>query len=127
MDKWFEIHRDPTTGEQYVATRLTGAMLLEHPLLNKGSAFTLEERQRLGLTGLLPTGVSSLQTQIERIYGNYRAKQTNLERYMHLISLQDRNETAFYRLISEHLAEMMPILWRGLSPPSCLGFTRRCA
>ena len=124
MDKWFEIRRDPTTGEQYVASRLTGPMLLEHPLLNKGSAFTLEERRQLGLTGLLPTGVSSLQTQMQRIYGNYLAKQTNLERYMHLISLQDRNETAFYRLLSDHLVEMMPIIYTPVVGEACQTYSR---
>jgi malate dehydrogenase (oxaloacetate-decarboxylating) len=124
LDKLCEIRRDPTTGQQYVATRLTGPMLLEHPLLNKGSAFTIEERQQLGLTGLLPTGVSSLQLQTQRIYGNYRAKHTNLERYMHLISLQDRNETAFYRLLSEHLVEMMPIIYTPVVGEACQAYSR---
>ena len=124
MDKLFEIRRDATTAERYLATRLTGPLLLEHPMLNKGSAFTLEERRQLGLTGLLPTGVSTLDLQTQRIYGNYLAKTSNLERYMHLISLQDRNETAFYRLLSEHLAEMMPIIYTPVVGEACQAYSR---
>jgi len=124
LDKLFEIRRDATTGEQYLATHLRGPLLLEHPLLNKGSAFTLEERNQLGLTGLLPTGVSSLQLQTQRIYGNYRAKSSDLERYMHLISLQDRNETAFYKLLSEHLVEMMPIIYTPVVGEACQAYSR---
>jgi malate dehydrogenase (oxaloacetate-decarboxylating) len=124
LAKQFEIRRDATTGECYVATNLTGHLLLEHPLLNKGSAFTLEERRELGLTGLLPTGVSTLQLQTQRIYGNYRTKTSDLERYMHLISLQDRNETAFYRLLGEHLAEMMPIIYTPVVGEACQAYSR---
>jgi malate dehydrogenase (oxaloacetate-decarboxylating) len=124
MTKLFETRRDATTGEPYLATSLTGQLLLEYPLLNKGSAFTLEERSALGLTGLLPTGVSSPELQIERIYGNYRTKTSNLERYMHLIQLQDRNEIAFYRLLAEHLVEMMPIIYTPVVGEACQAYSR---
>ena len=109
MNSVFAIRRDAVTGEDYLETALTGHALLEHPMLNKGSAFTEAERREFGLLGLLPVNISSPETQIERIYGNYKSKTTNLERYIHLISLQDRNETAFYRLLNEHLPELMPI------------------
>jgi len=124
MHPLFEIQRDPGTGEQYLQTALTGRALLDQPLLNKGSAFTEDERHELGLTGLLPPGVSTPEVQLARIYGNYRQKTSNLERYIHLVSLQDRNETAFYRLLSEHLVEMMPIIYTPVVGEACQAYSR---
>jgi malate dehydrogenase (oxaloacetate-decarboxylating) len=124
MRPMFEIRRDPATGEQYLETALHGRALLEQPLLNKGSAFTEAERDAFGLVGLLPPGVSAPAVQLERIYGNYRQKTSNLERYIHLVSLQDRNETAFYRLLSEHLVEMMPIIYTPVVGEACQAYSR---
>jgi hypothetical protein len=93
-------------------------------LLNKGSAFPEDERRELGLNGLLPPGVSTPEVQLARIYGNYRQKTSNLERYIHLVSLQDRNETAFYRLLSEHLVEMMPIIYTPVVGEACQAYSR---
>lgn len=120
----FEIRRDPATGGQYLKTALAGRALLEQPLLNKGSAFTEAERREFGLTGLLPPGVSAPEVQLARIYGNYRQKTSNLERYIHLVSLQDRNETAFYRLLSDHLVEMMPIIYTPVVGEACQAYSR---
>jgi malate dehydrogenase (oxaloacetate-decarboxylating) len=120
----FEIRRDPATGEQYLQTALHGRALLEQPLLNKGSAFSEAERREFGLTGLLPPGVSSPQVQLARIYGNYRQKTSNLERYVHLVSLQDRNETAFYSLLQDHLVEMMPIIYTPVVGEACQAYSR---
>jgi malate dehydrogenase (oxaloacetate-decarboxylating) len=119
----FAIRRD-ASGNDYLETNLTGHALLEHPMLNKGSAFTEAERREFGLQGLLPMNVSTPQTQLERIYGNYQSKTTDLERYIHLISLQDRNETAFYRLISEHLPEMMPIIYTPVVGEACQNYSK---
>ncbi len=124
MRPMFEIRRDPVTGEQYLQTALHGRALLEQPLLNKGSAFSEAERHEFGLTGLLPPGVSSPEVQIERIYGNYRQKTSNLERYVHLVSLQDRNETAFYSLLQDHLVEMMPIIYTPVVGEACQAYSR---
>ena len=124
MNPLFEIRRDPATGQQYLQTALTGHALLDQPLLNKGTAFPEGERRELGLTGLLPPGVSTPEVQLERIYGNYRQKTSNLERYIHLVSLQDRNETAFYRLLSEHLVEMMPIIYTPVVGEACQAYSR---
>ena len=124
MHPLFEIRRDPATGKQYLQTPLTGRALLDQPLLNKGSAFPEDERREFGLTGLLPPGVSTPEVQLERIYGNYRQKTSNLERYIHLVSLQDRNETAFYRLLSEHLVEMMPIIYTPVVGEACQAYSR---
>jgi len=120
----FEIRRDPGTGQQFLQTALSGHELLDQPLLNKGTAFTEEERREFGLTGLLPPGVSTPQVQLARIYGNYRQKTSNLERYIHLVSLQDRNETAFYRLLSEHLVEMMPMIYTPVVGEACQAYSR---
>jgi len=96
-----------------------GAAILHDPLLNKGTAFTLEEREALGLFGLLPPHVHTMDEQVQRVMDNYRAKQTDLERYIHLVSLQDRNETLFYRVVTEHLEEMMPIIYTPTVGQAC--------
>jgi malate dehydrogenase (oxaloacetate-decarboxylating)(NADP+) len=88
-----------------------GVELLHDPLLNKGTAFTEEERDKLGLRGLLPPRPATIQEQIERVMSNYRAKPDDLERYIHLASLLDRNETLFYRLLVDRIEELMPVVY----------------
>src|SRR6266704_2662163 len=90
---------------------ITGAGLLDSPLFNKGSAFPEDERRELGLLGLLPFHSSSVEEQLTRTYENYKAKGSDLERYVFLTALQDRNETLFYRLVLERITEMMPIIY----------------
>ena len=124
MDSHFSIQTDPVTGQRFLETSLSGQMLIEHPMLNKGSAFTEAERHEFGLLGLLPPGVSTLELQLQRIYGNYRNKPNDIERYMHLIALQDRNETAFYGLLGEHLTEMMPIIYTPVVGEGCGEYSR---
>lgn len=97
--------------DMVIRTSLTGEMVLENPLLNKGSAFTEAERRELGLLGLVPPHVATIEQQLARTYENYRRKTTDLERYIFLASLQDRNETLFYRLLLEHVREMSPIVY----------------
>ena len=77
-----------------------GREVLENPLLNKGSAFTEGERRAMGLLGLLPPHVSTPDEQLARAYENFQRKTSSLERYIFLASLQDRNETLFYMLLS---------------------------
>jgi malate dehydrogenase (oxaloacetate-decarboxylating)(NADP+) len=96
-----------------------GEVLLHEPLLNKGTAFTLEERAALGLRGLLPPNVHTLEEQEARVLENYRHKSTDLERYIHLVSLQDRNETLFYKLVIDHIEEMMPIIYTPTVGQAC--------
>jgi malate dehydrogenase (oxaloacetate-decarboxylating) len=86
-------------------------VLLDNPLLNKGSAFSEDERRELGLLGLLPLHCSTVEEQLARTYENYRRKESDLERYVFFTALQDRNETLFYRLLQEHVTEMMPIIY----------------
>ena len=88
-----------------------GAALLRDPSLNKGTAFTAAERDRLGLRGLLPHTVLTQAQQVEKVLGNFRRKPTALEKYIDLAALHDRNETLFFRLLTDHLEEMMPIIY----------------
>lgn len=88
-----------------------GHQILDHPLLNEGSAFSESDRQRLRLLGLLPYHSSTIDEQLIRVYGNYQRKSNDLERYIFLTALQDRNETLFYRLLQKHITEMMPIIY----------------
>ena len=99
------------TGKTATEAELTGHLLLDHPLLNEGSAFTEAERRRLGLLGLLPYHCSTVDEQLTRVYENYRRKDNDLERYIFLTALQDRNEALFYRLLRDHITEMMPIIY----------------
>lgn len=88
-----------------------GVELLHDPLLNKGSAFTAEERDALGLRGLLPSRPATMDEQIERVMANFSAKPNDLEKYIYLTSLHDRNETLFYRVVVNHIDELMPIIY----------------
>jgi malate dehydrogenase (oxaloacetate-decarboxylating)(NADP+) len=88
-----------------------GADLLHDPLLNKGTAFTEAERDALGLRGLLPPHVATQDEQAARVLETVRRKPTDLERYIYLISLQERNENLFYRLVTENVTEMMPLIY----------------
>lgn len=97
--------------EALIETSLTGQGLLDNPLLNKGSAFSRDERREFGLLGLLPAHSSTIEEQLARTYENYQRKETDLERYVFLTALQDRNETLFYRLLLEHISEMSPIIY----------------
>jgi len=97
--------------EALIGTSLTGQLLLDNPLFNKGSAFSEDERREFGLLGLLPLHSSTVEEQLARTYENYRRKESDLERYVFLTALQDRNETLFYRLLQKHISEMMPIIY----------------
>lgn len=85
--------------------------LLVTPLYNKGTAFTKEERDSFGLHGLLPFHVSTLEEQAQRRYENFKDKHDELSKYVFLSSLQDRNEILFYRLVAEHVSEMVPLIY----------------
>ena len=99
-----------------------GVKILHDPVHNKGTAFTDAERETLHLTGLLPPRVHSMAEQELRVLGNFRAKPTDLERYLYLISLQDRNENLFYRVVMNHIEEMMPILYTPTVGYACQEF-----
>ena len=88
-----------------------GSAVLVTPTINRGTAFTYEERKALGLTGLLPSGVSTLEGQLQRVYAQYHMQPTDLHRWVYLANLRDRNEVLFYRLLSDHLEEMLPVVY----------------
>jgi malate dehydrogenase (oxaloacetate-decarboxylating) len=91
-------------------TKARGLAVLNSPVLNKGTAFTAEEREALGLRGLLPPDVSTLEIQVKRAYIQYERLPDSLSKNIYLTALHDRNEVLFYRLFSEHLREMIPIV-----------------
>jgi malate dehydrogenase (oxaloacetate-decarboxylating) len=94
-----------------VRIRARGRSVLSNPMLNRGTAFTHEERRALGLQGLLPSGVSTLEGQLRRVYAQYRRQPDDLGKNVYLANLRDRNEVLFYRLLTDHLEEMLPIVY----------------
>jgi malate dehydrogenase (oxaloacetate-decarboxylating)(NADP+) len=99
-----------------------GVKILHDPIRNKGTAFTEDERDKLSLRGLLPPRVHTMAEQELRVLGNIRAKPTDLERYLYLIALQDRNENLFYRVVMNHVEEMMPIIYTPTVGQACQEF-----
>ena len=100
-----------------------GPSLLEIPLLNKGSAFSLQERIEFNLIGLLPTNVESISEQVRRAYHQYEQCNTDLERHIYLRAIQDDNETLFFRLIEQHIEEMLPIIYTPTVGAACEEFS----
>jgi malate dehydrogenase (oxaloacetate-decarboxylating)(NADP+) len=100
----------------------TGIALLQDPLHNKGTAFSDAERDALGLRGLLPPRVFTMEQQIRRVMENFRRKTSDLEKYIHLIALQDRNETLFYRTVLAYIEGMLPIIYTPTVGEACRTF-----
>ncbi len=99
-----------------------GVDLLHDPILNKGTAFTEKERDALGLRGLLPAHVSTQGEQVARVLENIRRKTSDIEKYIYLVSLQDRQEDLFYRVVTDNLEEMMPIVYTPTVGQACIEF-----
>jgi malate dehydrogenase (oxaloacetate-decarboxylating) len=108
--KRFELHRDEA-GPLALKVRLRGQALLRQPLYNKGTGFPAAERAAFGLEGLLPSQQITMAMQARRIYAAIGAYQDPLEKYVELAALQDRNEHLFYRVLCDHLEELMPIVY----------------
>lgn len=100
-----------------------GPALLETPLLNKGSAFSSEERAVFNLTGLLPPRYESIEEQVERAYMQYSSFSDPLNKHIYLRSIHDTNETLFFRLVQEHIDEMMPIIYTPTVGDACEQFS----
>jgi len=94
-----------------VRTRLRGSLVLRSPMLNQGTAFSYADREALGLTGLLPDGVSTIEEHLRRVYAQYRRQPDDLAKYIFLGHVRDRNEVLFYRLLTDHIEEMLPIVY----------------
>ena len=101
----------------------SGMRVLEDPLTNKGTAFTEAERSELGLRGLVPTAVETLDQQVRRRYRAYQEQPTDIARHINLRALQDTNEMLFYRLVSDHIEEMLPILYTPTVGVACQRFS----
>jgi len=117
------IELDPEAHRLSLAVSERGRALLANPFTNKGTAFTPEERDALALNGLLPPAVSTVEQQLARVYESFQAKATDLEKFIYLTALQDRNETLFFRLVHEHIDEMMPIVYTPVVGEACQRFS----
>ncbi len=110
VSRYYDVLRDEED-HRYLEVNLTGFALMRLPLLNKSTAFTREERRLLGLDGLIPPHVSTVEEQKERTYRRYQLQSSDLEKHIFLRNLQDRNEVLFFALFEDHLEEMLPILY----------------
>ena len=104
------------TSNSFEPIRARGYDLIRDPMLNKGTAFSPRERSELGLLGLVPSAHSTIEEQAQRIYASLKEKPTALEKYVGLMSLQDRNEYLYYRVLCDHLEEFMPRVVAGERP-----------
>jgi malic enzyme len=111
-------------GRERVELRLRGSQLLNHPMCNRSTAFTRDERRELGLEGLLPDVVSTMEQQARRAYGNIVRKTDPLERYIGLAAIQDRNEHLFYKVLGDHLEEFLPIVYTPTVGQACQQYSR---
>lgn len=102
---------DTTSREAVLQVSARGRLILVHPMANRGTAFTIQEREQLGLSGLLPSRVTTIEEQMRRSYAQYLRSPSPLAKFIQLAQLRDRNEVLFYRLLSEHLEEMLPIIY----------------
>ena len=102
--------------------KLRGTDLIHDPLYNKGTGFSKAERDQLGLAGLLPPRILSLEEQKKKIFEVFSKKSSNLEKYIYMIALQDRNETLFYRVVIDYIETMMPIIYTPTVGEACLEY-----
>ncbi len=109
----------PKRGRGRRALPARGVDWLHNPVFNKGTAFTDAERDALGLRGLLPPHVQTMAEQVRRVMANFRSKSSDLERYIQMVALQDRNETLFYRVVMDHLEDMLPIIYTPTVGKAC--------
>lgn len=107
----FNLAVDEKTKELFLETSLSGQLLLTTPQLNKGTAFTDEERKVFNLLGKLPHRVETLEEQVARAYKQYNGYATRLQQNIYLNNLHDKNQVLFYKLVSEHLNEMLPTIY----------------
>ncbi|GAB78075.1 malate dehydrogenase (oxaloacetate-decarboxylating) [Austwickia chelonae] len=101
----------PDRGAPRLKINVRGNTILANPTINRGTAFTWPERHALGLAGLLPPGVNTLAEQVRRCYEQYSEQPTEITKYAYLAAVRDRNEVLFYRVLAEHLEEMLPIVY----------------
>jgi malic enzyme len=112
------------SGRERIEVRLRGTQLLNHPMYNRSTAFTRDERRALELDGLLPATVASQDMQARRAYGHIARKADALERFIGLAAIQDRNEHLFYRVLVDHLEELLPIVYTPTVGRACQEYSR---
>jgi len=110
MRNYHEVDGQPA-GRWRLETLVTGPALLGDPMLNRDTAFMPDERRELDLVGLLPSAITALDEQVKRAYAQYQRQPTDLAKNVFLTALQDRNEVLFYRLLADHLQELLPIVY----------------
>lgn len=115
---------DHETGDRYLPVSKRGEALLHDPFLNKGAAFSRDERASFGLRGLLPDHIPSLKEQLDRVRSQLDEKASDLEKNIYLNSLMDRNETLFYRFVMENLEETVPIIYTPTVASTCKYWSR---
>jgi malic enzyme len=118
----YQLRRDGS-GRSVVTVPYCGQRLLHHPMYNKGSAFTPDERLAFGLEGLLPPRVSTLGQQAQRIHDSIKRKSDPLEQHIGLSALHDRNEILFYRVLLDHIEEFLPIVYTPTVGQACQEFS----
>ena len=120
----FKVIRDEQTGEFFIETSICGKLLLTTPQLNKGTAFTHEERRAFGLLGKLPNRVETLDEQVKRAYLQYASYTSRLQQNIYLNNLHDKNQIVFYKLVSRHLEEMLPTIYTPIVGTAVKHFSR---
>lgn len=115
---------DAATGETYLPVTHRGRNLLEEPLLNKGTAFSAEERLALDLVGLLPHHIATLEEQMAQALDQLADKESDLQKHIYLAGLHDRNETLFFRLVVDHLEETIPLIYTPTVAEACRHWSR---
>ncbi|WP_348774529.1 NAD-dependent malic enzyme [Ruegeria atlantica] len=116
------VRADPK-GHPMANTDPANLHFVTNPLLNKGTAFSLNEREKFGLLGLLPPHIETLETQVDRVYAAFEREETSLDKHVYLRGLQDDNEVLFYALLVRHLTEMMPIIYTPVVGDACKKFS----
>lgn len=120
----FEYRSDPETGERYLAVGVRGETVLRDPFLNKGEAFTADERDSLGLRGLIPDQISTIEDQLHRVEVQYALKTTDMGKNVYLNGLMDRNETLFYRFVIDNLEALVPVVYTPTVAQACSHWSR---
>lgn len=120
----FKTITDKKNNETYIETSVAGKALLTTPQLNKGTAFTREERKAFGLLGKLPHRVETIDEQVKRAYLQYSDYKSNLQKNIYLSNLNDKNQVLFYKLVSKHLQEMIPVIYTPIVGTAVKEFSR---
>lgn len=120
----FKVGRNEHTGELFIETSISGKLLLTTPQLNKGTAFTQDERHMFGLLGKLPHRVETLDEQVKRAYLQFSSYTSRLQKNIYLSNLHDKNQILFYKLLSRHLAEMLPTIYTPIVGTAVKQFSR---